>query len=103
MRPVRIGAILATLAGCALLTACAGNATRGSDDTGDLGAAELNSPGDVYVAMAAEYYRRGQLEVALQRAQKGLDRDWILRWLGSYERLLGEPLTGRFDEIDPSR
>jgi type IV pilus assembly protein PilF len=75
MKPVRIGAILATLAGCALLTACAGNATRGSDDTGDLGAAELNSPGDVYVAMAAEYYRRGQLEVALQRAQKGLDVD----------------------------
>jgi hypothetical protein len=35
--------------------------------------------------------------------RKEIDRNWIRRWIESYEELLGEPLSGRFDEIDPSR
>ncbi len=44
--------------------------------TGDeLGAPKEESPGDLYVRIAAEYYRLGEIEVALQNAQKALVED----------------------------
>lgn len=40
-----------------------------------LGLDAENSPGDLYVAMAAEYYRLGQLESALRRAEQAIAED----------------------------
>lgn len=40
-----------------------------------LGLDAENSPGDLYVAMAAEYYRLGQLEPALRRAEQAIAED----------------------------
>lgn len=36
---------------------------------------EQNSPGDLYVAMAAEYYRLGQMDAALRRAEQAIAED----------------------------
>ena len=57
------------MAGCSRLT------TRGDDTTGALGTGAPASPADVYVALAGEYLARGQLDVALQRANQALDED----------------------------
>jgi type IV pilus assembly protein PilF len=59
--------LAASLAAPVLLGACAGDRvleTRGDD-----------SPGDLYVRIAAEYYRLGEMEPALRNAQKALDVD----------------------------
>jgi type IV pilus assembly protein PilF len=61
---------LALLAGL-LLVGCAGLGT--SEDDGTLGGKE--SPADLYVAMAQEYYRRGQMDAALQRAEHAVKVD----------------------------
>jgi type IV pilus assembly protein PilF len=67
---------LATLAGALLLAACSHKEVRdNSDATGVLGAIPKQSPADIYVAMAAEYYRRGQLETSLQRAKHAIEVD----------------------------
>jgi type IV pilus assembly protein PilF len=58
-----------------LLAACGHEAVRSNDATGELGTGRADSPADVYVAMAAEYYKRGQLEVALQRAKHAIEVD----------------------------
>jgi len=59
---------------CGLLVACAGGPTQQTDEAGFAGTPH-DSPADLYVALAAEYYRQGQLDPALQRAKKGLDMD----------------------------
>ncbi len=59
---------------CVTLAACGGSgATR--DDTQELGLDTENSPAELYVKMAEEYYNRGQTEVAFRRAQQALDAD----------------------------
>ena len=60
---------------CLLLASCAGRETRDADAVDALGTGSPEGPGDVYVAMAGEYLRRGQLDVALRRARKGVEED----------------------------
>jgi len=67
--------ITLTLAICAVLAACAGTDTRSGDEGGFQAGGDYDSPADLYVALAAEYYRQGRLDAALQRAKKGLDLD----------------------------
>lgn len=55
------------------LTGC--GSTRVKETNDSLGLDAENSPGDLYVAMAAEYYRLGQLESALRRAEQAIDED----------------------------
>lgn len=50
------------------LGACAGN-------NKELGASGEDSPGDLYVQIAAEYYRLGDTEAALKNAHKALEED----------------------------
>jgi type IV pilus assembly protein PilF len=52
-----------------LLGACGGNPAR------DPSLQPGQSPADLYVALSAEYYRRGDMETALLNAQKGLEKD----------------------------
>jgi type IV pilus assembly protein PilF len=63
------------LAACLLLMACTGTGLRNNDATGDLGAAGDESPGDLYVQLAVEYLRKGNMEVALRKAKKALEED----------------------------
>lgn len=56
---------VALLAGCASTGSERGDGTLGGDD----------SPADLYVAMAQEYYRLGQMDAALQRAEHGVKLD----------------------------
>jgi type IV pilus assembly protein PilF len=58
-----------------LLAGCGKHGTRGDGATGALGTDVPSSPADVYVALAGEYYARGQMDVALQRANQALDED----------------------------
>jgi type IV pilus assembly protein PilF len=55
----------------ALATGCSHTPSRDNS----LGLDAENSPGDLYVAMAAEYYRLGQLEPALRRAEQAIAED----------------------------
>ena len=57
---------------CLVLTACSHGQSR--DDT-SLGLDAEHSPGDLYVAMAAEYFRLGQMDAALRNAERGIDED----------------------------
>jgi type IV pilus assembly protein PilF len=68
----RAPALTPVLLLAALLTGCASSATR--EEEGGF-AGDYDSPADLYVALAAEYYRQGQLDAALQRAKRGLDLD----------------------------
>ena len=61
--------ILAGIAAGLLLSACAGGGAREVD------VAEGESPADLYVRLAAEYYNRGETETALRKIQKGLEED----------------------------
>lgn len=45
------------------------------DATGDLGVSAGESPADLYVRLAVEYLRQGQMETALIKAKKGLEED----------------------------
>ena len=68
----RLAVILA--AGLALggLSGCGGFGKR---DSKTLGPDAPESAADVYVALAGEYYARGQMEVAQQRANQALNED----------------------------
>ncbi len=66
---------LASLTLVVLLSACSHAQIRDGDATGELGAVRTDSPADSYVAMAAEYYKRGQMDVALQRAKQAIEVD----------------------------
>lgn len=69
-----ITGLFSLLTACMLLTACTGN-LRNGDATGDLGAIDQKSPGDLYVQLAVEYLRQGQTETALHKARKALEVD----------------------------
>jgi type IV pilus assembly protein PilF len=58
-----------------LLAACTDGAVRDGDATGDLSAVGKESPGNLYVNLAVEYLRQGQIETALQKAKKALSED----------------------------
>lgn len=70
-----VGRITLTLATCWLLVACAGSATRDDEAGGFSGSGNRESPADLYVAIAAEYFRQGRLDAALMRSKKALDLD----------------------------
>ncbi len=57
---------------CLALAACGHGQKR---DDASLGLDAENSPGDLYVAMAAEYYRLGQMDAALRNAEQALGED----------------------------
>jgi type IV pilus assembly protein PilF len=67
--------LAALLAAGLLLAGCGKHGTRSDDATGALGTETPSSPADVYVALAGEYYARGQMDVALQRANQALEED----------------------------
>jgi len=63
------------LAAVLLLAGCGKHGTRSEDATGALGSEAPASPADIYVALAGEYYARGQMDIALQRANQALEED----------------------------
>ena len=67
-RPGRRAGGLSALIASLLLTACAGDKGVRSDNP-------QGRPGDLYVQIAAEYYRLGEIEPALNNAQKALAED----------------------------
>lgn len=75
MRRIRLGWLLPLIAATHLLTACGSGNVRDSDATGDLGTTREESPGDLYVKLAAEYLKQGQTETALRKANKALEED----------------------------
>jgi type IV pilus assembly protein PilF len=74
MRSTRLVASL-WLALAVLLAGCSTKGTRSEDATGALGTEVPTSKADIYVALAGEYYNRGQMDIALQRANQALDED----------------------------
>ena len=73
MKPTAIVRLLALGGLCLALVACGHRAARETKDSMTLDA--QNSPGDLYVAMAAEYYRLGNLDDALRRAEQAIKED----------------------------
>ena len=59
---------------CALLVGCGGKSTTIKGDE-ELGLDPQDSPAELYVKMAEEYYARGQTEVAFRRAQQAVKAD----------------------------
>lgn len=57
------------------LLACGGQSTRPASGATELGLAQQDSPAELYVALAKEYHRLGQTEVALRRAQQAVKTD----------------------------
>jgi type IV pilus assembly protein PilF len=70
-----IAKFFSVLAVSAFLAGCASTGERGGDEGGFSPGGDYDSPADLYVALAAEYYRQGQLDAAIQRAKKGLELD----------------------------
>ena len=61
---------------CAPLGGCATTEPKATGEgIGKLSAQEADSPADLYVALAAEYYRIGQLDAALDRATRAVETD----------------------------
>ncbi len=111
-RPAILSAVLPAvlLAAVLALTGCGKFGTKDSGTTGALGTEAPSSPADVYVALAGEYYTRGQMDIALQRANQALEEDsnsakaHLINAL-IYQRL-GEPAKAdehfkRAVELDP--
>lgn len=73
MRPLRAVQGLACLLLCLSVAGCGHKQAKRVDNP--LGLDAEHSPGDLYVAMAAEYYRLGQLEPALRRAEQAIAED----------------------------
>lgn len=75
MTRARLGTLVALSGLCMALGACGHSSTRDTDAS--LGLDPENSPGDLYVEMAAEYYRLGQMDSALRNAERaiGVDRN----------------------------
>lgn len=59
---------------CLLLAACGGKKATQADNEA-LGLNPEDSPAELYVRMAEEYYSRGQTEVAFRRAQQAIEED----------------------------
>lgn len=76
MRTARRLASSVAMAGLAtLLAACATGGGTVDDGVTRFATQQRESPGDLYVALAAEYYRMGQMEAALERSQRALQID----------------------------
>ncbi|MEY6432451.1 type IV pilus biogenesis/stability protein PilW [Thioalkalicoccus limnaeus] len=67
--------LIAMAALSVLLGACASTGDTVDDGVTRFTTQQRESPGDLYVALAAEYYRMGQMEAALERAQRALQID----------------------------
>ncbi|MTW20619.1 type IV pilus biogenesis/stability protein PilW [Allochromatium palmeri] len=67
---VRLSLVLSL---CLSLLACGGKSTKTGDE--ELGLSQQDSPAELYVELAKEYYRLGQTEVALRRAQQAVETD----------------------------
>jgi type IV pilus assembly protein PilF len=72
MNRVTLGRLLVVAGICLALGACGHRQTR---DGNSIGLDAENSPGDLYVAMAAEYYRLGQMDAALRNAEQAIGED----------------------------
>lgn len=59
---------------CLILVACGGNQKIQKNDE-SLGLDPEDSPAELYVRMAEEYYNRGQTDVAFRRAQQAIEAD----------------------------
>jgi len=57
------------------LAGCTGTAVRDGESAAALGGRQEESPGDLYVQLAAEYLKLGQTEEALTRVNKALEVD----------------------------
>lgn len=68
MHQARWAGKITTLTLAGLLSACAGGLERGQVPSGE-------SPADLYVDLATEYVKRGQLKTALGRAQRAIELD----------------------------
>lgn len=75
MKRIRLARLLAVIVAAMLLAACGGSGVRDGGATGGLGVSQKESPGDLYVKLAAEYLRQGQMETALRKANKALELD----------------------------
>ena len=71
-RPARRLTVILGL--CLLLAACGGKKAIQADNEA-LGLNPEDSPAELYVRMAEEYYARGQTEVAFRRAQQAIEED----------------------------
>lgn len=72
--PIRV-LILAVLAGLALLLAGCATTSKLNPIDEELGLDPEDSPAEIYIRMAEEYYNRGQTDVAFRRALQGLQAD----------------------------
>ncbi|MBK1702425.1 type IV pilus biogenesis/stability protein PilW [Thiococcus pfennigii] len=73
---MRLPRLAVTIGFCTLLGACATPQNQSSGEgIGKLSAQETDSPADLYVALASEYYRIGQMDPALDRARRALELD----------------------------
>ena len=73
MKPTGRTRHLALLLLCLTLPGCSHKEVR--DQNNALGLDAQDSPGDLYVAMAAEYYRLGQLDAAVRRGEQAIEED----------------------------
>lgn len=74
MTTLRVRRVMAILGLCTLLAACSGQQTIQEDNVA-LGLDPQDSPAELYVRMAEEYYNRGQTEIAFRRAQQAIEAD----------------------------
>jgi type IV pilus assembly protein PilF len=75
MKRSALAGILPWLAACVLVVGCTGKGLHKDDATGDLGRPQEENPADLYVKLAVEYLRQGDMEKALLRAKKALSED----------------------------
>lgn len=66
---------VAVLLVTAFLAGCTGTASNDGETASAMGGAQEESPGDLYVQLAAEYLRLGQTETALTKVTKALEED----------------------------
>lgn len=69
MKTLTLALVLLSLA----LLGCAHKEVR--DASGSMALDAQESPGDLYVAMAAEYYRLGQMDAAVRRGEQAIQED----------------------------
>jgi type IV pilus assembly protein PilF len=75
MRATRVWTFACLALAAVMLAGCGAMGTHSDDATGALGTEVPASKADIYVALAGEYYARGQMDIALQRANQALDED----------------------------
>lgn len=108
----RTSRLIVALGLCLLLIACVSQPTKSStgEGIGKLSAQENDSPADLYVALASEYYRIGQMDPALERVRRALKLDknnarahyiaaLVLQRLG--ENALAEAYFERASALEP--